>query len=480
MGLRISGIATDKNHLSKEEIEKHLDCELEKVNELNFNYHNLPKGYCQIYNSKRGTLIICDSEIATDPFASENGICVSFVIEETSMGFSLNYCKERELKRSFMSLNDDRIEEIGVKLAIENGINDESSLIQEIVKDVIGESIFDAIEKSGKKTFKFKKINGFPISISKVKKEEGKTEVKERTNYQEVQIIDTRSEQKTVEIFDLLSNEDKNIVVNTLENLYSEDINRQTLAYCLNLSRFHWDLKVRNRATTVLEKFAPEDLWIQFQSNWNKKHLKDQRYHPKNQFENPSIDLAEYLLFAQVTRKNFYSNRPKKGMVAYVSMRYNDEIENVLDYYQVQIEKIPAKIKRLQHIRVANFRGHKNLDLIDTIEKLAELKDFHFLQVSKCEVSQLPLNITKLKSLKTLIITENPIERLPDNMVFPNLEKLDIKSTKIRTVDLSMFPKLKKLWIDGKHMLKDMQFLNVKIPFEVTSGRFFSETIEPN
>ena len=277
--------------------------------------------------------------------------------------------------------------------------------------------------------------------------------------------------------FDLTSENDE-AVLNSLNELNTQDLNETVLAYLLNLSYFHRDSKVKRTSKKLFTSLAPDDLVEQSKSNWKANYLKHQEYYHKGIYEHPSIDSAEYLLFAQVIRKNFFQVKPKSGMAPYSSMRYGDEIENIFDCYQVQIEKIPSRIEHLQHITVANFRKQPKLKVVDTIEKLSKLNNLKFLQLADSELTELPIELSKLNKLEQLIIDMNPLTNIPPQIILPNLKKLDIKSTQIRSIDLSQFPNLDELWIDGEKVLKEMKFKNVNKPFIATSGKFFSKEIK--
>ncbi|MEY1637923.1 hypothetical protein [Tenuifilum osseticum] len=280
------------------------------------------------------------------------------------------------------------------------------------------------------------------------------------------------------EIFDLLISEDDSIVINCLNRLNESVINKPILSYILNLANFHRDSKIRKLAQNLFEKSAPTDLILKVKENWKSSYLKNQEYYRKELFEHSSIDLGEYLVFAQVIRKNYYLVKPKVGMISYAFMRYGDEIENIFDCYQVKIEKLPRKIVKLQHLSVVNFRQQDKLDLEDTIELLSQLKNLRFLQIGQSKLSTLPISLSKLERLEQLIIDVNPINSIDNKIVLPHLKKLDIKSTQIKQLDLSQFPALEELWIDDEKTLNSFHFKNVKKPFIATSGQYFKRTIE--
>jgi hypothetical protein len=280
----------------------------------------------------------------------------------------------------------------------------------------------------------------------------------------------------TEKIFDILVSEDDNLVLNTVKELSHEDVNRQVLSYLLNLHYFHRKVKVRRAAESLLIQYAPPCLINQIRENWKLKYLRHQEYHHKELYEHPSIDSGEFLVFSQATRRNWFLVKPKKGMIPYASMRYGDEIENIFDCYQVQIEHLSKNILKLQHITVANFSQQYKLDFTECIEILKGLEKLRFLQIRDSNIVKLPDNLNQLSKLKTLVLDVNPIDTL-DNYKSETLEKLDIRRTNIRKLDLSNFPNLKELWIDDKKMLYSMNIKNKKGTVKVTSGQYYQEII---
>lgn len=290
--------------------------------------------------------------------------------------------------------------------------------------------------------------------------------------------IITMTNSEIDKIFFDLTSEDDESVLESLNKLDTDDLNETVLAYILNLSYFHRDSKVKRTSKKIFTDLAPEDLVLQSKSNWKANYLKHQEYYHKGIYEHLSINPSEYLLFAQVTRKNFFLVKPKSGMTPYTSMRYGDEIENIFDCYQVQIEEIPERIEQLQHITVANFRKQPKLNIVDTIEKLSKLNNLKFLQIADSQLSTLPVELSKLNKLEQLIIEMNPLTEIPAKVTLPNLKKLDIKSTKIRSIDLNQFPNLEELWIDDERVLDEIELKNIGKSFKATSGKFFSKEIK--
>lgn len=490
MGFNISGIATNRNFKNNlTELQKQFGLKLNFIEEITFEKASenwKEEGVCDIYFSEYGTLLFVNMNSCIDPWSIENGDTLTFTLSEMSMAFSLNYCEGRKLKRSFMDMNDNKIFETGEKLKVEENTSDASEIIWKQLEGVLGKS-FGNIEPE-ETAYRYKLVSiqrmqtAMDIPIEKELKKQYQNTVAsiDRKPVVSIKSIDhdPSALEKAEIIFDDLISEDDLLVQEAVNNLTETDINNYVLSYILNLSCFHRDSKVRKAAKKQLEKYAPADLLSQLKENWKDSYLKNQEYINKALYENPAIDSAEFLVFSQAIRRNYFLVKPKTGIIPYTYMRYGDEIENIFDCYQVQLEKISAKVCKLKHITVANFRNQSKLDINDTIEKLSILPNLKFLQIADSELKELPASIEKLVNLKTLIIEMNPIAEFPKAVIFSNIEKLDIKSTNIRTIDIKQFPSLKELWIDSKNRLDNITLQNITHDFMATSGKFFSQTIQ--
>lgn len=489
MGFNISGIATNINFKENLiELQKQLGLTLNFIEEINFEKASenwKEEGICDIYFSEKGTLLFINMDLCIEPWSIEDGDTLTFALSETSMTFNLNYCEGRKLRRSFMAMNDSIISDEGEKLKVEQNTSDAPEIIWKQLDIVLGKSYWNI--EPFEKAHRYKLVSAqktkvdVNIFVEKESKEQNKNTDSTIDALPSVKIKlisnDVSALERANAIFNALISEDDLLVQESVNDLTECDINNYVLSYILNLSCFHRDSKVRKAAKKQLEKYAPPDLLSQVKENWKDSYLKNQEYIHKALYENPAIDSAEFLIFSQVIRRNYFLVKPKTGMISYASMRYGDEIENIFDCYQVQLEKISDKIGKLKHITVVNFRKQPKLDVSDTIEKLSMLPNLKFLQIADSELTEIPDSIENLVNLKTLIIEMNPITQFPKAITFPNIEKLDIKGTNIRTIDINQFPSLKELWLDGKSRLDTMTFQNVTHDFVATSGKLFSETI---
>ena len=279
-----------------------------------------------------------------------------------------------------------------------------------------------------------------------------------------------------MELFDLLISENEEIVLNAIQDLEFTNIDTKTNAYLLNIGYFHPSKKIKNLARKKLVEFQCEELILQIENNWAKDTLKEQKYIHKQLYENDLVDSSEYLTIAQATRRNYFLKNKKSRFLSLAYMRYDDDVENIFDCYQVQLENISKNLVKLRHITVANFNNQMKLDFENVVSILSKLPNLKFLQIAKSDLKKLPNNIAELKSLKRLIIERNPIESLGD-FKSEKLERLEIKGTNISVIDFDNFPNLKELWVDDKNSKSKINFKNSRGNVTLTSGLFYSEYI---
>jgi Leucine-rich repeat (LRR) protein len=277
-------------------------------------------------------------------------------------------------------------------------------------------------------------------------------------------------------IFEIVIGDNDELTQKTISSLTKNEHNKSVNSYLINLAFFHRDSKVKKVAKDKLKEFGMTELLSQVKAHWKPSYLKGQEYYRKELYQNELTDSCEYLVVAQATRRNYFLKNAKPFLLSHIAMRYGDEVENIFDCYQVQIEKISRSILKLPHITVANFRGQHKLDFSTTIEILSLLPNLNFLQFADSSLNKIPGNISKIKNLRTLILEINPIDSL-DNIKLPLVEKLDIRRTKIRFIDMEQFPNLKELWIDDKRTLDEINFKNKRGSVRATSGKSFSEII---
>ena len=95
-------------------------------------------GICDVYFSENGTLLFISMEMCTESFPLKNDNSLTFALSETSMAFYINYCENGIEKRSIMEVNDERMQDEGEKLEVENNAEDTSEIIWNQLEVVIG------------------------------------------------------------------------------------------------------------------------------------------------------------------------------------------------------------------------------------------------------------------------------------------------------------------------------------------------------
>jgi len=491
MGFNLSGIAINKTFKDNlNELQQQLGLTLDFTEEINFERasENWKKdGICDIYFGEQGTLLFLNMDLCTDAWSIENGNTLTFALSETSMAFNMNYCEGRALRRSFMEVNEDRMHDEGEKLASEENTEDTSKIIWDQLGAVLGQTYWSIGLEETAYRYKVLSVQRKAVinNLTERKSEDSRqsrtvgVDVKPAVNIRSIN-NDPGALIEAERIFDALISEDDAAVLTTVNSLTEKDINNFVLAYVLNLTYFHRDTKVRKAARKQFEKHAPSDLQAQLNEHWKDKYLKEQDYFYKTLYEHPAIDPAEYIVFSQAIRRNYFLVKRKSGMIAYLSIPYGDGIENIYSGGHVEIERVSDKITKLKHITVAMLTFQSKLDIGDTIEKLAQLPGLQYLQISNSQLKELPASIEKLGTLKTLVIDNNPISELPGNVSFPNLEKLNIRRTNIRTIDVRQFPSLKEVVVDSQKEFSAITFEHITHDFLATSGsaRLFCVTVQ--
>jgi hypothetical protein len=155
MGFNISGLAINKNYENDfDSLQKELGWNLKKETEIDFETASSnwkEDGICDVYFSENGTLLFISMEMCTESFPLKNDNSLTFALSETSMAFYINYCENGIEKRSIMEVNDERMQDEGEKLEVENNAEDTSEIIWNQLEVVIGKRFWD-IEPDEKAT----------------------------------------------------------------------------------------------------------------------------------------------------------------------------------------------------------------------------------------------------------------------------------------------------------------------------------------
>lgn len=89
------------------------------------------------------------------------------------------------------------------------------------------------------------------------------------------------------------------------------------------------------------------------------------------------------------------------------------------------IVDIDPSIVKLINVRSVSLSHNQRINLIDLFDKLAELPNLEFLNLSDCEIESLPANISKLSQLKKLMLGNNKLTELPPEIKqLPKLKEL--------------------------------------------------------
>jgi hypothetical protein len=155
MGFNISGLAINKNYENDfDSLQKELGWNLKKETEIDFETASSnwkEDGICDVYFSENGTLLFISMEMCTESFPLKNDNSLTFALSETSMAFYINYCENGIEKRSIIEVNDERMQDEGEKLEVENNAEDTSEIIWNQLEVVIGKR-FWVIEPDEKAT----------------------------------------------------------------------------------------------------------------------------------------------------------------------------------------------------------------------------------------------------------------------------------------------------------------------------------------
>ena len=147
MGFNISGLAINKNYENEfVELQKELGWNLEKQSEIDFETASsnwTEDGICDVYFTEKGTLMFISMDMCAESWSLKNDNTLTFALSETSMAFNINYNENGIEKRSIMEVNDERMQDEGEKLGIEDKSEDTSEIIWNQIEVVIGKRFWD-------------------------------------------------------------------------------------------------------------------------------------------------------------------------------------------------------------------------------------------------------------------------------------------------------------------------------------------------
>ncbi len=147
MGFNLSGLAINKNYKNEfENLQKELGWNLEKVAEIDFETASSnwkDTGICDAYFTENGTLLFISIDMCTESWPLKNDNSLTFALSETSMVFNINYCENGIEKRSIIEVEDNRMQDEGEKLKVEDISEDTSEIIWNQIEVVIGKRFWD-------------------------------------------------------------------------------------------------------------------------------------------------------------------------------------------------------------------------------------------------------------------------------------------------------------------------------------------------
>jgi hypothetical protein len=147
MGFNISGLAINKNYEKDfDQLQKELGWNLEKESEIDFETASSnwkDDGICDAYFTEKGTLLFISMDMCTESWPLKNDNSLTFALSETSMAFNINYCENGIEKRSIMEVEDNRMQDEGEKLEVEDSSEDTSEIIWNQIEVVIGKRFWD-------------------------------------------------------------------------------------------------------------------------------------------------------------------------------------------------------------------------------------------------------------------------------------------------------------------------------------------------
>lgn len=147
MGIIVGGVVIDKNYQSDiEGLERILGKKLVYEGDTIFKKASINEqeaDNCEVYFSDRGTLVLTSIERASILHKATGQEVLSFVIDEESMAFGLNYTRNNFLVRKVLEVEGDIVESKGELFDFEEGEEDKLELIYHVIEELLDEYIWD-------------------------------------------------------------------------------------------------------------------------------------------------------------------------------------------------------------------------------------------------------------------------------------------------------------------------------------------------
>lgn len=134
----------------------------------------------------------------------------------------------------------------------------------------------------------------------------------------------------------------------------------------------------------------------------------------------------------------------------YILSRSVIEIPNLQNFKKLRILQSQAKLSNLpdSFSELVDLEEVKLINnMLTEIPNVAKLQQLIKFEAINTKISHLPLGITKLRKLKSILVNQNPLSALPEDMSdITTLENLDTSQTNITNLPIKfLFPELKTL-----------------------------------
>lgn len=147
MGFNISGVVINKNYKDNfEDLQKALGWSLKRQGEINFEAASSnwkEDEICDVYFSDNGTLLFISMSRCEESWGVKDANAFTFILCEISMVFKVGYCENGIEKRSIIEVEDDRVQDDGIALAVEATSEDTSEIVWNQIAEVLGKPFWN-------------------------------------------------------------------------------------------------------------------------------------------------------------------------------------------------------------------------------------------------------------------------------------------------------------------------------------------------
>lgn len=158
MGMNVAGFVINKNYTNHiDELQEKLGFQLEEVSDIDFETASenwKEENVFDLYFTEKGTLIFVEMDV--DPLIIEKQMVLTFANSETSMAFRLDYYVGKNLQRSLMEVEGERVSNDGDEFMHEEDGQEVGEVVFNQMEEMLGES-FWSIEPDAK-AVRYKKV----------------------------------------------------------------------------------------------------------------------------------------------------------------------------------------------------------------------------------------------------------------------------------------------------------------------------------